>query len=91
LLTRFRAFVEKVHVDGVHLSMATPFMGTKFWDWVETNGCWLDYDREELLDWPIDDTDGSYPVFETLDFSADERIEAYRRTRNLLKKKGLLL
>jgi anaerobic magnesium-protoporphyrin IX monomethyl ester cyclase len=84
-------FVEKVHVDGVHLSMATPLLGTKFWDWVETNGRWLDYDHEELLDWPIDDTDEAYPVFETSDFSADERIKAYQKTRNFLKEKGLLL
>jgi len=88
---KIKTFVEKVHVDGVHLSMATPLMGTKFWDWVETNGRWLDYDREELLDWPIDDTDESYPVFETSDFSADERIKAYRKTRNILKEKGLLI
>ena len=84
-------FVDKTHVDGVHLSMATPLMGTKFWDWVEKNGQWLGYDYEELLDWPIDDTDESYPVFETADFSADERIRAYRKTRNMLKQKGLLL
>jgi anaerobic magnesium-protoporphyrin IX monomethyl ester cyclase len=84
-------FVERVPVDGVHLSMATPLMGTKFWDWVETNGRWLDYDHEELLDWPIDDTGEAYPVFETSDFSADERVRAYRKTRNTLKEKGLLL
>ncbi len=83
-------FVGKVHVDGVHLSMATPLLGTEFWDWVEKNGCWLNYDRKELLDWPIDDVEESYPVFETSDFTADERIRAYRKTRNLLKTKGLL-
>jgi hypothetical protein len=71
--------------------MATPLMGTKFWDWVENNGQWLDYDRKELLDWPIDDTEESYPVFETSDFSADERIKAYQKTRNILKEKGLLI
>ncbi|MFC1487994.1 B12-binding domain-containing radical SAM protein [Thermoproteota archaeon] len=35
-------FVEKAHVDDVHLSMATPIFGTKFWDWVDKNGRWLD-------------------------------------------------
>jgi anaerobic magnesium-protoporphyrin IX monomethyl ester cyclase len=84
-------FVQKVHVDGVHLSMATPLLGTKFWDWVETNGRWLDYDHEELLDWPIDDTDEAYPVFETSDFSADERVKAYRKARNFLKEKDLII
>ncbi|MFX0095007.1 MAG: B12-binding domain-containing radical SAM protein [Candidatus Hodarchaeota archaeon] len=84
-------FVGKVHIDGVHLSMATPLLGTEFWDWVEKSGRWLKYDREELLDWPIDDTEESYPVFETSDFTAEERIRAYRKTRILLKKKGLLI
>ncbi len=90
VVDKIMEFVGKVNVDGVHLSMATPLLGTKFWDWVEKNGCWLDYDREELLDWPIDDVEEAYPVFETPDFTADERIKAYRKTRNLLKKKGLL-
>ncbi len=90
VVDKIMAFVRKVHVDGVHLSMATPILGTKFWDWVEKNGRWLDYDREELLDWPIDDVEESYPVFETPDFTAAERIKAYQKTRNLLNKKGLL-
>jgi radical SAM superfamily enzyme YgiQ (UPF0313 family) len=90
VVDKIMAFVRKVHVDGVHLSMATPILGTKFWDWVEKNGCWLDYDREEFLDWPIDDVEEAYPVFETPDFTADERIKTYRKTRHLLKKKGLL-
>ena len=84
-------FVEKVHVDGVHLSMATPLLGTKFWDWADKNGCWLDYNQEELLDWPVDDMDEAYPVFETPDFTAEERTEAYRKTRNILNSRGLLL
>jgi radical SAM superfamily enzyme YgiQ (UPF0313 family) len=84
-------FVEKVHVDGVHLSMATPLLGTKFWDWVDKNGQWLDYDREELLDWPVDDTDMAYPVFETPEFTAEKRTKAYWKTRNILRKRGLLL
>jgi radical SAM superfamily enzyme YgiQ (UPF0313 family) len=84
-------FVERAHVDGVHLSMATPLLGTKFWDWVEANGRWLGYDYDEMLDWPIDDTDATYPVFETSDFSADERVKAYQKTRHVLGEKGLLL
>ncbi len=84
-------FVEKVQIDGVHLSMATPILGTKFWDWVERNGRWLDYDQEELLDWPVDDTDKAYTVFETPNFSAEERTEAYQRTRKLLRNRGLLM
>jgi anaerobic magnesium-protoporphyrin IX monomethyl ester cyclase len=84
-------FVEKVHVEGVHLSLATPLFGTKFWNWVEKNGRWLDCDKEELLDWPIDDTDEAYPVFETPDFTAVERTQVYRKIRNFLKSRRLLL
>jgi len=84
-------FVEKKHVDGVHLSMATPIFGTKFWDWVQQNGRWLDYDREELLDWPIDDVAGASPVFETADFTAKERTEAYNKVRSFLEAKGLII
>ena len=91
VVDKIRSFVEKVHVDGVHLSMATPLLGTKFWDWVDKNGQWLDYDREELLDWPVDDVAGAYPVFETPEFTAEKRTEAYWKTRNILRKRGLLL
>lgn len=91
IVDKIMQFVQKMGVDGVHLSMATPLLGTKFWEWVEKNGHWLDCDREELLDWPIDDVEEAYPVFETSDFAAEERNEAYRKTRALLNKKGLLL
>jgi len=84
-------FIKKTHVNGVHLSMATPIFGTPFWDWVEKNGNWLDYDTEELLDWPVDDIAGSYPVFETVDFTAKERIKAYMKIRNYLKENALLI
>jgi anaerobic magnesium-protoporphyrin IX monomethyl ester cyclase len=84
-------FVEKAHVDGVHLSMATPILGTKLWDWVDKNGSWLDYDTEELLDWPVDDVAGAYPVFESRDFTAEERTEAYRKVRLFLEEKELVI
>jgi len=84
-------FVERVKVDGVHLSLATPIPGTEFWSWVNKNGDWLGYDREELLDWPIDDVEDAYPVFETLDFSAKQRTEIFRKTRKYLTNKKLLL
>jgi radical SAM superfamily enzyme YgiQ (UPF0313 family) len=86
-----RKFVERVKVDGVHLSLATPIPGTEFWSWVNKNGRWLSYDREELLDWPIDDVEDAYPVFETLDFTAKQRTEAFRKTRKYLAEKRLLL
>ena len=45
---------------------------------------------KEFFDWPIDDVDEAYPVFETKDFSANERMEAYNKIRNFLKEKELL-
>lgn len=90
IIEKVKNFIERVKVDGVHLSMATPLPGTKFWNWVEENGRWLANDSEELLDWPIDDVIDAYPVFETPEFTAAERVEAYRKIRNLLANKGLL-
>ncbi|MCZ2809539.1 MAG: radical SAM protein [Candidatus Bathyarchaeota archaeon] len=90
IVEKAKKFIERVKVDGVHLSMATPIPGTEFWSWVEENGGWLAYDREELLDWPLDDVEDAYPVFETPEFSVEERTGAYRKIRNLLTKKGLL-
>jgi len=90
VVEKVKNFIERVKVDGVHLSMATPLPRTEFWNWVEKNGCWLAYDREELLDWPIDDVEDAYPVFETPEFTAEERVETYRKIRNLLAKRGIL-
>jgi len=91
VVEKINSFVERVRVDGVHLSIATPFPGTEFWNWVEKNGRWLGYDREELLDWPVDDVEGAYPVFDTSEFKAEEKVESYTKTRKLLSKKRLLL
>ena len=84
-------FVKRVHVNGVHLSMATPILGTPFWDWVEKNGRWLNYDTSELLDWPVDDVAGAYPVFETPEFTAKQRTNAYMKVKFFLNETGLAL
>lgn len=91
IVDKMRSFIGRIKVDGIHLSLATPYPGTDFWDWVEENGRWLVYDRQELLDWPIDDIPEAYPVFETTDFTAKERIWTYRKIRSLLSDKGLLV
>jgi radical SAM superfamily enzyme YgiQ (UPF0313 family) len=88
---KIREFVQRVKVEGVHLSLATPIPGTEFWSWVNKNGEWLGHDREELLDWPIDDIEEAYSVFETQDFTAKQRTEVFRETRKYLKKKRLLV
>jgi radical SAM superfamily enzyme YgiQ (UPF0313 family) len=89
VVDKTRKFVERTKVDGVHLSLATPIPGTEFWSWVDENGHWIGYDREELLDWPIDDVEEAYPVFETPEFTGKQRIEAYRKIRKYLAKKLL--
>ena len=86
-----KKFVDRVKVDGVHLSLATPIPGTEFWRWADENGRWLTHDRKELLDWPIDDVEDAYPVFETPEFTAEQRKEAFRETRKYLAKNRLLL
>ena len=91
IIEKVKDFVERVKVDGVHVSMATPIPGTELWSWVEKNGRWMGYDRHELLDWPIDDVADAYPVFETSDFTAEERIQACQKIRQLLSRKGLLV
>ena len=47
--------------------------------------------QEVLLDWPVDDTDGANPVFETSDFTANKSTEVYRKVRAFLKEKGLVI
>jgi radical SAM superfamily enzyme YgiQ (UPF0313 family) len=89
VVDKTRKFVERTKVDGVHLSLATPIPGTEFWRWVDENGHWIGSDREELLDWPIDDVEGAYPVFETSEFTGKQRTEAYRKIRKYLVKKLL--
>lgn len=87
---KIKDFLERVTVDGIHISLATPFPGTEFWDWVEKHGKWT-VNKKNMLDWPSDDTPESYPVFETKDFTAKERLKAYQKIRIYLKNKNLLL
>ncbi len=91
VVKNIKDFIVRVKVEGVHLSMATPLPGTKFWDWVEKDGRWITNDQGELLDWPIDDVEAAYPVFETPEFTAEDRLKAYQKIRNFLGKKGLLI
>jgi radical SAM superfamily enzyme YgiQ (UPF0313 family) len=91
VVNKIKKFLEGVKVDGVHLSLATPIPGTEFWRWANENGHWLTLDQSELLDWPIDDVEDAYPVFETPEFTAEQRKEAFQETRKYLAKNKLLL
>ena len=57
-------FIKKLDIKG-HFSLATPYPGTAFWKWVKTHG--------KFLNIPYEDFE-RIPVFETPDFSAEERL-----------------
>jgi radical SAM superfamily enzyme YgiQ (UPF0313 family) len=59
-------FAKKLDIKG-HFSLATPYPGTEFWKWVETHGRFLQVPYEQFE---------QVPVFETHNFSAQERLEA---------------
>lgn len=58
-------FAKKLDIKG-HFSLATPYPGTDFYEWVKAHGTFLD-----VLYADFEQT----PVFETPDFSAEERLE----------------
>jgi radical SAM superfamily enzyme YgiQ (UPF0313 family) len=91
VVNNIKKFLDRVKVDGVHLSLATPIPGTEFWRWANENGHWLTQGQNELLDWPVDDVEDAYPVFETPEFTAEQRKKAFRGTRKYLAKNRLLL
>ncbi|MBU7017270.1 MAG: radical SAM protein [Theionarchaea archaeon] len=61
-------FIGKLDIKG-HFSLATPYPGTDFWRWVVHHG--------KFLDVPYKDFEQT-PVFETLDFSAEERLNMWK-------------
>jgi radical SAM superfamily enzyme YgiQ (UPF0313 family) len=63
-ITETVEFVKSLDITG-HFSLATPYPGTDFWTWVEKNGTFLPVAYEDFE---------QVPVFETPDFSADDRL-----------------
>ena len=59
-----------------HFNMLVPYPGTLLWDWVTVNGRLLG-DIEESLHF-ADSPAKVAPIFETNDFTAGQRLEAYR-------------
>lgn len=57
-------FIKDLDIKG-HFSLATPYPGTAFWAWVERYGTFLDVLYEDFE---------QVPVFETPEFSAEERL-----------------
>ncbi|MBU7030261.1 MAG: radical SAM protein [Theionarchaea archaeon] len=58
-------FAKNLDIKG-HFSLATPYPGTDFYTWVKTYGTFLDVPYEDFE---------QVPVFETFDFSAEDRLQ----------------
>ncbi len=61
-------FIKKLDIKG-HFSLATPYPGTDFWRWVIHHGRFLDVPYRNFE---------QAPVFETPDFSAEERMHMWK-------------
>jgi hypothetical protein len=92
IVKKIKRFIEEVTVDGVHLSLATPFPGTLLWNWIDKHGRWLiNQEDKKLVNWNLDDSPDAFPIFETKDFTFEERVKAYRNLRIYLRNKNLLI
>ena len=65
-------FAKKLDLESCIFNLLVPFPGTEVWDWANKNG-------RMLMDWKDGFTQGKNPkiVFETDDFTKEERIRAY--------------
>ena len=61
-------FIKKLDIKG-HFSLATPYPGTDFWEWVKHHGRFLNVPYRNFE---------QTPVFETPDFSAEERLHMWK-------------
>ncbi len=65
-------FARSLKLESCIFNLFIPFPGTEIWEWVQNNG-------RLLMDWKDGFTQGLSPrvVFETTDFPAEERLQAY--------------
>lgn len=68
-------FAEKLDIDQLRFYNLVPYPGTEMFEWIKKNGRFL-YKPEEYLN--SLDYWGEEPVFETDEFTREERIKAYR-------------
>ena len=73
-------FAKKNKLDPAHFNMLSPYPKTKMWDWIQENGRMLEDYRlgRHFLGKPI-------PVFETDDFTTEERVKAYYMANTVLR------
>ncbi|MBU90762.1 hypothetical protein CMO94_04420 [Candidatus Woesearchaeota archaeon] len=68
-------FAEELNADQLRFYNLVPYLGTELFEWIKKNGKFL-YQPEEFLN--SLDYWGEEPVFETENFTKEERIKAYR-------------
>ena len=77
------AFNRKLKIDDAKFFLAIPYPKTELWDYVEKNGRFLKTDYTQFHHFSDE------PIFETDDFTAEERAEAYRTARKFTLKNRL--
>jgi radical SAM superfamily enzyme YgiQ (UPF0313 family) len=65
-------FAKNLKLDSSIFNLLVPFPGTEIYDWTNANGRWLQDWKEGFMI-----STNPCPVFETDDFSKEERIQAY--------------
>lgn len=76
-------FARSLPLDVVRFYLAIPYPETRLWDYVAQHGRFLQADYKNFHDFSDE------PVFETDDFTAQERREAYRESLKIMFPEGL--
>jgi anaerobic magnesium-protoporphyrin IX monomethyl ester cyclase len=76
-------FSKRKPLSKVNFYLALPYPKTELWDYVKTQGRFLKDDYTQFHHF------SSQPIFETPEFSAAERAEAYALSRRLVVKAGI--
>jgi radical SAM superfamily enzyme YgiQ (UPF0313 family) len=77
-------FVKGSPLHGINFYLALPYPKTELWQFVQKHGHFLRQDYTEFQN--ISDE----PVFETPDFSVEERTEAYRLAQGFVRRRNLV-
>jgi len=73
-------FAKELNLDWIGYNLTTPFPGTELHEWVKSHGRFLTKNWEDYAGFPYkdyQDKESYYPVFETDDFSKEERMEVF--------------
>lgn len=78
------AFAKSVDLDGVAFYLALPYPKTGLWDYVEANGRFFNRDFTRFHHYSEE------PIFETPEFTREDRIKAYRMAQRFSHKRKML-